>query len=179
MLHKISFVAVIAISSCAYAADALYPYGKLTATEELIQREIIRLGGDWESGEKPKLVSFIGDKFESRHFEMLTHLPTLELFYVDTCAIDEFALACLSQVHQLKRLQIVECKLEPESFSLLRSNRELKELIFDSVIIPDRLMTELAKLKNLKSISFNDCKGVTKEQVSTLKAALPNVMIDY
>ncbi|QDT88743.1 leucine-rich repeat domain-containing protein [Gimesia algae] len=179
MLHQISFVAVIAIASCAYAADALPPYGKLTVTEDLIRREIIRLGGDWESGEKPKLVSFIGDKFESRHFEMLTHLPTLELFYVDTCAIDDFALSCLSQIHQLKRLQIVECKLEPESFSLLRSNRELREIIFDSVIIPDQLMTELAKLPNLKSISFNDCKGITKEQIATLKAALPNVKIGY
>ncbi|MCA9021769.1 MAG: hypothetical protein KDA74_16580 [Planctomycetaceae bacterium] len=179
MLRQISFVAVMAITSCADAADARLHYGKLTVTEDLIRREIVRLGGDWESGEKPKLVSFIGDQFESRHFEMLTHIPTLELFYVDTCAIDEFALACLSQVHQLKRLQIVECKLEPESFSLLRSNRELKEIIFDSVIIPDPLMTELAKLKNLKSISFEECKGVTKEQISTLKAALPEVQISY
>jgi len=47
------------------------------------------------------------------------------------------------------------------------------------VIIPDRLMTELAKLKNLNSISFNDCKGVTKEQISTLKAVLPKVQIGY
>mgnify|MGYP003653699804 CR=1 FL=1 len=179
MLHKISFVAVMAIASCAYAADARPHYGKLTATEELIRREILRLGGDWESGEKTKLVSFIGDKFESRHCEMLTHLPTLELFYVDTCAIDDFALSCLSQIHQLRRLQIVECKLEPESFSLLRSNRELKEIIFDSVFIPDPLMTELAKLPNLKSISFNECKGITQEQISTLKAALPNVQIGY
>ncbi len=179
MIHKISFVAVIAIASCSYAADALPPYGKLTVTEDLIRREIIRLGGDWESGAKPKLVSFIGDRFESRHFEMLTHLPTLEWFYVDTCAIDPFALACLSQIHQLKRLQIVECKLKPESFSLLRINRELKEIIFDSAIIPDQLMTELAKLKNLKSISFYECKGITQEQISTLKAALPNVKIGY
>ncbi|MEQ8633525.1 hypothetical protein [Gimesia maris] len=179
MLRQISFVAVLAYASCAYAADALPHYGKLTVTEDLIRREIIRLGGDWESEAKPKLVSFIGDQFESRHFEMLTHLPTLELFYVDTCAIDEFALACLSQIHQLERLDFVECKLEPLSFSLLRSNRELKEIIFDSVIIPDPLMTELAKLPNLNSISFIDCKGVTKEQISTLKAALPKVQISY
>lgn len=177
MLHKISFVAVLAIASCSYAADVQYPYGKLTATEELIRREIIRLGGDWESGEKPKLVSFIGDKFESRHFEMLTHVPILEGFYVDTCAVDEYAMSCLSQIHQLKRLDIVECKLEPESFSLLRNNRELKEIVFVSVFISDQLITELAKLQNLKSISFDDCKGVTKERLSTLKAALPNVMI--
>lgn len=179
MLRQVSFVAVMAIASCAYAADARPHYGKLTVTEELIRREILRLGGDWESGEKTKLVSFIGDQFESRHFEMLTHVPTLEGFYVDTCAIDEYALSCLSQVHQLERLDFVECKLEPESFSLLRSNRELKEIIFDSVTIPDQLMTELAKLKNLNSISFIDCKGVTKEQISTLKAALPKVQISY
>ncbi|QDU07527.1 hypothetical protein [Gimesia aquarii] len=177
MLQTISFVAVIAITSCSYAADARPPYGKLTVTEDLIRQEIVRLGGDWESGEKPKLVSFIGDKFESRHFEMLTHLPTLEGFYVDTCAIDEFAMSCLSQLHQLKRLDIVECKLEPKSLSLLRSNRELKQIYFGSIFISDQLMTELAKFQNLRKIIFDDCKGLTKERLSTLKAALPNVMI--
>lgn len=40
-------------------------------------------------------------------------------------------------------------------------------------------MTELAKLPNLKRISFNECKGITQEQISTLKAALPNVQIGY
>lgn len=179
MLRQTSLIAVMAIASCAYVADVRPPYGKLTVTEDLIRRKIIRLGGDWESEVKPKLVSFIGDQFESRHFEMLTHVPTLEWFYVDTCAVDEYALSCLSQVHQLERLDFVECKLEPLSFSLLRSNRELKEIIFDSVIIPDPLMTELAKLPNLNSISFIDCEGVTKEQISTLKAALPKVQISY
>lgn len=40
-------------------------------------------------------------------------------------------------------------------------------------------MTELATFQNLKSISFEECKGITKERFSTLKAALPNVMIGY
>ncbi|MCH9654315.1 MAG: hypothetical protein K0U86_18700 [Planctomycetes bacterium] len=178
MLHAISFVTVMVIANCAYAADALPPYGKLTVTEDLIRREIVRLGGDWESGEKPKLVSFIGDKFESRHFEMLTHVPTLESFYVDTCAIDEFAMACLSQIHQLERLDIVQCKLEPKSLSLLRGHRELKVIFFDSVFISDQLMTELAKFQNLRKIVFADCKGITQEQLSTLKAALLSVKIE-
>jgi len=114
MLHKISFVAVIVMVSCSYADD-VHPYGKLTVTEDLIRQETVRLGEDWESGAKPKLVYFLGDKFESRHFEMLTHLPTLEYFHADRCAIDEFAMACLSQTHQLERLDIVQCKLEPNT----------------------------------------------------------------
>lgn len=178
MLHTISFVAVIAIASCSYAADVLPPYGKLTVTEDLIRREIIRLGGDWESGAKPKLVSFLGDKFESRHFEMLTHLPTLEYFHADRCVIDEFAIVCLSQLHQLKRLDIKRCKLMPKCFPLLQGNCVLKEIQFESVFISEQLITEIAKLQNVRKIVFIECKGITKERISTLKSALPSVMID-
>jgi hypothetical protein len=39
-------------------------FGDLTITEDLIRREILSLGGDWESGKKPSLVSFYGGKFE-------------------------------------------------------------------------------------------------------------------
>ncbi|MEX0715003.1 MAG: hypothetical protein WD066_00370 [Planctomycetaceae bacterium] len=153
------------------------PYGQLTVTEDLIRREIVRLGGDWESGRKPVLVSFLGDKFESRHFEMLTHLPTVEYFHADECFIDHFALACLSQVHDLERLDIKRCSLKSESLSLLRGNRELKEIYLESITLTDKVIAEIATLEHIKTLVFIDCEGLTAERMSTLKAALPDVTI--
>ncbi|KAA0142888.1 hypothetical protein FYZ48_00425 [Gimesia chilikensis] len=101
MQRKIVFIAIMSIAVNAFAA-APPPYGKLTVTENLIRQEIIRLDGDWESGAKPAFVSFRGDKFTSRHFEMLTHLPAMKYFHADGCAVNPFALACLTQVRHLQ-----------------------------------------------------------------------------
>lgn len=178
MLHKIVFIAIMSITGNAFAA-APPPYGKLTVTENLIRQEIIRLGGDWESGAKPALVSFRGDKFTSRHFEMLTHLPALKYFHADGCTVDPFTLACLTQVRQLYRLDIVNCHLKTTSFSMLRGNRELREILFESVNLPEPLLTELAQLRQLRKITLIDCPGISGKQLSALKAALPDVQFEH
>ncbi|QDU02112.1 hypothetical protein V6x_18130 [Gimesia chilikensis] len=178
MQRKIVFIAIMSIAVNAFAA-APPPYGKLTVTENLIRQEIIRLGGDWESGAKPAIVSFRGDKFTSRHFEMLTHLPAMKYFHADGCAVDPFALACLTQVRQLDRLDIVNCQLKTTSFSLLRGNRELREILFDSVVIPETLLNELAQLQQLRKITLIECQGITGKQLATLKSALPDVQFEH
>lgn len=178
MLHKISFAIVLAIASSADAAD-MPPYGKLTVTEDLIRREVLWLGGDWESGTKPELVSFLGEKFQSRHFEMLTHLRALEYFHAEGGNLDNYALVCLSRLPQLERLDIAECQLEPECLPLLRGNRELQEIYFESMHFTDPMIAGLAQLKNVKKLVFIDCQGMTKERLSTLKIALPLVQINH
>ena len=152
-------------------------YGELTVTEDLIRSEIRRLGGDWEVPSKPALVGFFGNKFESKHFEMLTHLPGLKWFAAHDCAIDSFALACIAQVRQLERLDLQGCELAP-CFSLLRGNRELKQIIFDSIELSDQLIAEVGSLKQLKTIYFNDCKGLTEERLTKIKAVLPDATIE-
>ena len=151
---------------------------ELTVTEDLIRSEIRRLGGDWEAPSKPALVGFLGDKFESKHFEMLTHLPSLKWFAAHDCAIDHYALACISQVRQLERLDFQGCKLESSSLSILRGNRELKQIWFESIDVSDELISELATLKQIKNIILDDCKGVTEARLASLKAALPDATID-
>jgi hypothetical protein len=172
MVHTILFIATMVST----ASDG-QPHGGLTVTEELIRREVIRLGGDWETGAKPVFVVFLGDKFESRHFEMLTHLPSVRHFHAQECPIDHFALACLSQVRQLERLDINRCELESECLSLLHGNRELREIHFESVAVSDRLIHELGRLKQVTTVVFNDCDGMTNERHSTLRAARPDLVI--
>lgn len=173
MLRLIAFSVATALSICPQVA-----HGELTVTEQLIRNEVARLGGDWEVPSKPALVGFNGNKFESRHFEMLTHLPSLKWFSAHECPIDHFALACIAQVRQLERLDFQGCKLESSSLSILRGNRELKQIIFDSINVTDQLITELASLKQLRTVYLNDCKGLTEERLATLKAALPDATVE-
>ena len=58
--------------------------GQLTATEDLIRKEIDRLGGAWV---EPAMVEFTGPRFDARQFEMLSHLKTCLLYTSD--AADE------------------------------------------------------------------------------------------
>jgi hypothetical protein len=166
-----------AIASCSYC-ESEQPFGRLTVTENLIRLEIERLGGDWEAGEKPLLVAFLGDKFESRHFEMLKHLPSVTFFHAEDCVIDDFALACLVEVHQLERLDITRCKIESEGLSLLRGNRELKKIYLEAITVSDNLIAEIATLRHLTQIYFTDCEGITDERLSTLRTALPHAEIE-
>ncbi len=152
-------------------------YGQLTVTENLIRQEVVRLGGDWESGRKPQYIAFLGDKFKSRHFEMLMHLPSVTFFHAEDCPVDAFALACLSQVSQLERLDIERCKLESECLSLLRRNRELNKIYLIDIVLSDKLIAELGALKQLETINFIDCEGLTDERLSALKVKLPDVTI--
>lgn len=171
-----TFAVYVAVAGCCCCENE-QPFGRLTVTEDLIRREIIRLGGDWESGAKPLLVSFLGDKFESRHFEMLKHLPTVEYFHAEGCAIDDFALSCLSEARQIERLDFKACKLESQRLSLLRGNRELREIHLEAIAVSDNLIDEIASLKQIKEVAFNDCDGITDERLSKLRTALPRATI--
>lgn len=135
---------------------------QLSVTEELISREVRRLGGDWESGSHPALVRFSGNKFESRHFEMLGHLPTLRWFVAEDCALDNVAVAYLGRVNQLERLDIKSCKIEPKCFLLLRDNRELKKIYFESIDVSAQLCFEVANIPNLESVWIEKCKFTEK-----------------
>ena len=177
MFGIITLSFTIFLSSCPVFANER-SHGQLTVTEDLIRREIIRLGGDWESGAKPKLVGFLGKQFESRHFEMLTHLPSVQFFYADGCSVDQFAFACLSQVRQLERLDLKNCRLTPKDLSLLRANRDLEELHLEAVIVSDELIEEVGKIKQLTHVVFNDCTGMTRDRLSKLSTALPNAKIE-
>lgn len=170
-------VVYLSIATCSCCENRT-SHGQLTVTEDLIRREILRLGGDWESGAKPVLVSFLGGRFESRHYEMLTHLPSVEFFYADNCTVDQFAFACLSQVRQLERLDLKKCKLTAEGLSLLRRNRNLVELHFESVPLSDKFVREIGKLEQLATIVFIECEGMTDKRLSELRSALPKAMIE-
>lgn len=175
------------------------PEPELTVTEALIAREIVRLDGDWEVPWEPRLVGFLGNKFESKHYEMLTHLPTVTSFMVAEGVLDNFSLTCLSRVTELRFLDIQYSQVTAESFSLLRSNRNLQRLSFDGVSLPAGAVAEIAKLTQIEELSFSDvefnegvveslssmqnlkhihifsCDGIEQEDIAVIEAALPNL----
>lgn len=183
-------------------ADEPTTRGKLTVTENLIRREILRLGGDWESGAKPKLVGFEGENFKSPHFEMLTHLPTVEFFSARDCKVDDYAIKCLSSVISLRRLDLVRCEVDANCLSLLRSNRELRSLGFEEMRLSDKTMEEvtrlsqvetlvlidvdasavsdttidrIARMESLKEFVVSNCPGMTETRIKKIKSRLPKL----
>jgi hypothetical protein len=178
-------------------------WGQLTVTESLIRQEILRLDGDWESGAKPKLIAFLGQKFDSPKYEMLTHLPTVETFSAQECRkIDNFAIKCLSTIIFLKRLDFVRCEIDATCMSLLGSNRELREITFEEIQLKESVMDGITQLKQVETLIFNnvdlslvsddtidrvsrmnslkrclfwDCRGMSTQRIEQLKATIPNV----
>jgi hypothetical protein len=199
-----SILFAIALMSSANEETALkaprveaFPRGKLTVTENLIRREILRLGGEWEAWSKPKLVGFYGSNFESTHFEMLMHLPTVEWLSIQDCAVDDFAMKCISSIDSLKRLDFVGCDINAKTLSLLQSNRELRYLQFEEKRLSDSMMDDITRLSQVESLSlinvdltdvsdaninsiadmsslkscmFWSCEGMTPERLARLKA---------
>ncbi len=173
-------------------------FGQLTATEALIRQEIVRLGGDWESGTRPQLVGYLGPKFQSRHFEMLTHLPNVAFFAAHDTEFDGYGLSCISRIRNIGVIEIVRCRVSTGSLSILRANRQLTSLLVESALvrddffedfselvnlrtidfvdmyIPDVLVDELAKMNWLKECGFTNCRGLSEDAMFRLKKALPH-----
>jgi hypothetical protein len=190
------FFLAICLSSCLFTEVV---WGQLTATQKLIHDEIFRLGGDFETGESPALVQFIGPKFKVSDFEMLTHLPTTQTFYAKRCKLNKFSIECVSKIEGLVELGIVECEVDGDCFSSLRENKKLRSLILDDVKISKRMMVEIAqldqlnelvldysvvpanfkselvKMKSLKKCHATACGDITDKDVEELKEAFSEV----
>ena len=147
--------------------ECLAQLTQLTATEQLIRNEVIRLGGDWESGTKPQLVAFVGDRFDSEHFELLTHLPDLRWLAVTDCDIDCFGLSCISQLARLERIDLTRCRLDLKCFALLKRNRSLREIYLHSVEMDAISMAQLATLHHVEILMMTDL-NVNEKMINEL-----------
>lgn len=152
---KNPFVTVTALVLSLSLAPARNAAAQLSVTEALIRDEVQRLGGDWEAAREPKLVAFHGARFESKHYEVLTHLPTLTYFHASECVFDSFSVRCLSQIGYLDRLDLVRCNAEVD-ISPLRFSRRLKEIHLTSLRLSDRFCDGLGKLSQLKKLVLVD-----------------------
>ena len=77
---------------------------ELTATQELIKAEILRLGGDWE----PRLVGFIGPRFTAHHFEMLEHMTGIENVEMLNVSVPPTAYASIAKMRTVRWLEVQE-----------------------------------------------------------------------
>ena len=146
---------------------------QLTATEQLIRKEIVRLGGDWEGQSKPILVEFIGPRFDVCKFEMLTHLKGLNFLSVSDCNTPTQAIHCISQIEDLKELQIINSKVDGSSFSNLANCRNLSSIQLDGVDISPSFLDELIKLKNLRKLTVRN--STVPEKFDTEVAKMPSL----
>ena len=102
-------------------------FGQLTTTEDLIRKEIDRLGGAWEGQVSPAMVEFIGPRFDARQFEMLSHLKTVRILSIHDCDVPAEAIHWIAQMEGLEHLEITNSKVDGACISHLKNNRKLKK----------------------------------------------------
>jgi len=127
-------------------------FGQLTATEDLIRKEIDRLGGAWEGQIEPAMGEFIGPRFDARQFEMLSHLKTVRILCIHNCDVPAEAIHRIAQMEGLEHLEITNSKVDGACISHLKNNRKLKTLQIKNVNISDAFVAGLTNLPNLQEL---------------------------
>ena len=127
-------------------------FGQLTATEDLIRKEIDRLGGAWEGQIEPAMVEFIGPHFDARQFEMLSHLKTVRILTIHNCDVSTKAIQYIAQMEGLEHLEIFSSKVDGTGISHMKNNRKLKTLLIEDVNISDAFLAGLTKLPQLQEL---------------------------
>ena len=127
-------------------------FGQLTTTEDLIRKEIDRLGGAWEGQISPAMVEFIGPRFDARQFEMLSHLKTVRILSIHDCDVPAEAIHWIAQMEGLEHLEITNSKVDGACISHLKNNRKLKTLRIENVNISDAFLAGLKNLTNLQEL---------------------------
>lgn len=178
--------------------------GKMSATEKLIANEVIRLGGDFESLNCPELLGFEGPQFNSEHYDFLSHLPTIRIFYVfdaiaDAAAFqhigdcpslkevqiknprsfDGVGLRCLARQRNLDKLLIEKAVISTEGIGELSQITSLRELVLDEVGLPEGHLIDLARLANLKKLHLSTQNVQSQDELAKLRVLLPNCEIHY
>ena len=123
--------------------------GQLTATEDLIRKEIDRLGGAWV---EPAMVEFTGPRFDARQFEMLSHLKTVRILTIHNCDVSTKAIQYIAQMEGLEHLEIFSSKVDGTGISHMKNNRKLKTLLIEDVNISDAFLAGLTKLPQLQEL---------------------------
>jgi|GEM_PF-1562648 len=151
---------MLKVCSCIVALSALFVgpncYGQLTATEELIRAEVLRLGGDWESGDSPVLVGFWGASFEQKHFEFFSHLKTVKTLMLLEVGVNAEALCYISRIDSLNRLTIEDTKFDGIGLSALSRNRQLADLTIRYAKFASNTAIGLSELTSLESLTLED-----------------------
>lgn len=144
-------------------------HAQLTATEKLIQREVISLGGQWEGSDSCGLVSFEGKKFAEEHFEMLSHVRGIEWFHANGVDSSADTMRWLYSQDHLIKLDLFDCGELGNGLHFLRRSTlsRLEQFRVSNINLSDRTAESIASMQNLKVLSLEDV-GLTPTAFSKL-----------
>lgn len=189
------FIASLCLLSMARLTTTCHGQDR-TITEQLIHKEIMRLGGEWE-GYLPVRIALSSGKFTEQHLEMLEHvrpfkmldlyqvevgveamnslskLEKLEWLDMEDSTIDAKGSEKLANLKSLKNLRLEDCKAAPEWIRAIGEIPTLTQLTLNDTDLPSGTLEIVARLKNLEHLWIDSTREFKAEEIEKLKAALP------
>ena len=177
---------------------------ELAVTEQLVRSEIIRLGGSWEAeadNKSPEMISFYGENFKERHFEMLEHVRSARAFASVGVDISPVAVVSIARLRNLEAIQIqegsfsgegcgkwqklktltslkvFECRLTCRGVRSIAKIQSLTTLSLNDVDLPEDALVTLGAMQNLKVLHIFASREIEKEAIEQLKSRLPDCRI--
>lgn len=187
MIIILRMVVVTLMLSCPISLQGQMPF-----TQQLIDREIARLGGETEAPSGLVFVAFRGDRFTSQEFEMISHLTQLRWFSATETKGDDSSLRYLKEVKSLKRvdvhssgvvvdglvhlsrhpaveeIQLTEVKLSKKVLNALCDMPVLKKLELDFVEVPLDSLELLVRICKKCDLTYGSMTGISDDDLQSL-----------
>lgn len=187
MIKLLRMVIAALIFSCPVSLQGQVPY-----TQQLIDREIARLGGETEAPSGLVFVAFRGSKFTPQEFEMISHLSQLRWFSASETKGDDSSLRYLKELRSLKRvdvhssggvvdglvhlsghptveeIQLTEVKLSEKSLNALCNMPALKKVELDFVEVPSGSLEFLVRICKKSDLTFGALTGISDDDLQSL-----------
>lgn len=135
-------------------------------------RQILDLGGDWESGRQTVLIGFIGTKFTNDTFPLLTPLVDLKRLALFEIPADDRAFVHCAKLEKIESLQMDACKFSGVGLKHLVNCKQLKNVDIEETPITDEGLAVLAKFTSIESLQISHStthSRITSAGVRTLK----------
>lgn len=173
-----------------------------TITEELLRREIVRLGGEWEGDNAPSRIGFSGPGFSQDHFEMLEHIrgtqmltlvdidlgpkatkslgtvKTLKRLYVERCRLAQMGYDPLNQLTALASLEVYDCDIPLEFIGAIAKLETLKSVVLVDAQLPMTAIEELSKIRKLERLQVYSSREFSALEIERLRSRLPSCKVD-
>lgn len=124
-------------------------------THSLISQEIFRLGGETEGPSRLVRVVFQGPRFESAHFEMLSHLDQLREFHCNDVQASSSAMRHLEMLPLLERIDIKGGVELVNGFKYLKTQPCLREITLQNTVVGEDSLNAIAMVPNLRFLQLD------------------------
>lgn len=132
-------------------------------------RQILAMGGDWESPSKTLLIGFIGEKFTDDKFALLAPLVDVRILYFDNVPASDDALTHCKELRDVWQLQLKSCAFSGVGLKHFANAKNLKRLFVEDTPITDDGLASIAELANLELIDISCYETPTKITMAGLR----------